>query len=299
MMPELVSVLLVSILIDRFLGEPPDSVHPTVWMGKTITFVERRFTSGILVVLIVPWVYSIASYLLVSSLDGPLRIFIAGLIFKTSYSWRGLKDYTIPLAKFLGAGDLQAARKHIPYIAGRDPGGLDADGMISTSLESIAEGSVDGVVSPFFYFLLFSFTGMEAAVSASVFYRAVNTIDSMIGRPENPEGYIPAKVDELVNFIPARLGGLLLLTSGALLGKDVNRGLSTFIRERNTTKSKNAGQTMSALAGLLGVRLDKKGSYVIGVEKNKLRIGHIYESLKIVDVQITVLVFVMVIYWIF
>ncbi len=294
---ELISVFLIALLMDRLLGEPDDWIHPTVFMGKTIDYLNKKGLRGILILLIVSISFPTITYLVLILFEGYAKILLGATIFKTTFSWRGLKEYTVPIARDIEKEDIKGARKRIPFIAGRDPGKLDKEGILSTTVESISEGSVDGVISPFFYFYIFSFLGMEAGVGGAVFYRTVNTLDSMIGRPENAEGYYPAKVDEILNFFPSRMGAALIIFSSAFLGKDFRRGLSVFQRDRNKTTSKNAGQTMSAIAGVLGVNLKKEGAYSLGDKKVNLDSEHVYEALRVVDGQLIVASAMVVVTW--
>jgi adenosylcobinamide-phosphate synthase len=198
---ELILVLLLSVFADRFLGEPPDRFHPTVFMGRAIDYLDKKLSSGLLIHLAVALFFSSIAFTLLYFSAGPIKIVLAAAILKTSYSWRGLKDYTLPIAKNLEQNELVNARRKIPFIAGRNPEALDRRGVISTVVESIAEGSVDSVISPLLFFAFFSLNGLETGVAASVFYRVTNTLDSMLGVPGNQKGLFSAKTDELFNFI--------------------------------------------------------------------------------------------------
>jgi adenosylcobinamide-phosphate synthase len=267
-------------------------------MGRFIDYLDKRIGSGTLILIATAIPFSIFAYVAVHLTSGYFGLAIAALILKITFSWRGLRDYTIPIAKSIAKGDLESAKASIPFIAGRNPEKLDSDGILSTSIESVAESSVDGVISPLFYFVAFSCFSLEAGVSAAVFYRVINTLDSMMGQPNNSKGRIPAKTDEILNFIPARIGAILLLTSSAILRKPANNGINIFKRDRNKTASKNAGQTMSAMAGVLQVRLFKEGAYTLGDPTSALSPRHIYQALRIVDVQVMLFSTLMVILWI-
>jgi adenosylcobinamide-phosphate synthase len=298
MRSELVLVLLASIVIDRLFGEPPDEWHPTVYMGKTIEVLNRRTSNGAIIFLASTLSFSLLSFSILQALSGWMELIIAVLILKVTFSWRGLRDYNQPIAKAVENHDLNEARKLIPYIAGRDPEKLGREGIISTSVESISESSVDGVISPFFYFFIFSFLGLAAGVSAAVFYRVTNTLDSMLGLPGNKKGKVSARMDESLNFIPSRIAAVLMLLSTAMLRKPYRKGFKIFKRDRNSTRSKNAGQTISVMAGALGVELKKEGAYSIGDPDAELTTRHIYAALKIVDVQIILFAGLLVMFWI-
>jgi len=298
MKSELIFVLVLALVLDRALGEPPDTWHPTVFMGRVIGYLDQHIGSGTLILLATSIGFTALSYGILSLVSGGVLLGVSAVILKMTFSWRGLRDYTTPLAAAVERGDLEGARKCVPFIAGRNPTGLDEAGLVSTAVESIAESSVDSVVAPLLFFGAFSALSLEAGVSAAVCYRVVNTLDSMLGQPDNPKGFVPAKTDESLNLAPARLGAVLLLFSGALLRLPVGRGLRIFKRDRNTTASRNAGQTIAAMAGILGVVLEKSGSYRLGDPTVELSPRHIYEALRIVDLQIVTLTALMVIYWI-
>jgi adenosylcobinamide-phosphate synthase len=298
MRSELILVLILSIVLDRAFGEPPDSWHPTVYMGKLIGFLDARLRSGTLIFIATAIPFFLLAYIAVHLSSSYFGLAIAAVILKTTFSWRGLRDYNIPIGSAIDKGDIQKAKDHIPFIAGRDPEHLDAEGILSTSIESIAESSVDSVLSPLFFFAAFSYFSLESGVVAAVIYRTANTLDSMLGQLENPKGRIPAKVDEILNLIPARTAAVLVLISSAILTKPAKRGIKIFARDRNNTRSKNAGQTMSAMAGVLGVRLKKKGDYILGDPDEELSTRHIYEALKIVDLQVLLFTALLVVSWI-
>jgi adenosylcobinamide-phosphate synthase len=298
MRSEIILILLLSIVIDRLFGEPPDKWHPTVYMGKTIDVLDRSTSNGTAIFLASSIFFSLLSFFILKAFNGWFELIIAILLLKVTFSWRGLRDYNQPIAKAVEMHDINGARKLLPYIAGRNPEKLGREDIISTSVESIAESSVDGVISPIFYFFIFSFLGLTTGVSAAVFYRVTNTLDSMLGLPENKKGMVSARMDEFLNFLPSRIAALLMLLSTAILGKPSRKGFNVFRRDRNSTKSKNAGQTMSVMAGALGVRLKKESFYSIGDPDVELTPRHIYDALKIVDVQIMLFVGLLVMFWI-
>jgi len=192
-------------------------------------------------------------------------------------------------ASFEG-GSTEGARKILPALVGRDLSGLERKGMISAAVESIGESLCDSMIAPLFYFFIFSLHSIELGISAAVFYRAANTLDSMIGYKELRYGAFSAKADELLNFIPARVSALLMLGSGIFLRKNVKSALSIFRRDRNKTQSMNAGQSIAMIAGLLGVKLEKAGFYKIGDAEKELEEEDIKQALNIFDLSAGILV---------
>lgn len=290
--------LILAVLLDRLFGEPPDKWHPTVWIGNFIAYLDKRISSGLLILIVTTGIFTIPAILLIELTPSPWNLVAAALVLTTTFSWRGLSDYTMPIKDALDDKDLIRSRSLLPYIAGRDPSKLDEKEITSAVVESIAESSVDSVIAPFFFFLLMSISGLSLGIGAAVLYRALNTMDSMLARPGNPKGWAIAKADEILNLVPARLGAIAMLLAGLFLGRDFKRGLHIFRRDRNMTKSRNGGQTMSAMAGLLGVELIKKGGYLLGSGMASPAPWHIKEALRIVNLQIILFTIFMVIPWI-
>src|SRR4029077_4357780 len=160
------------------------------------------------------------------------------------------------VSRALARGDLAAARQGLASLCSRDPAALDGPALAAATIESLAENASDSVVAPLFYFALFGIPG-------AVFYRAVNTLDAMIGYHGRYEylGKAAARFDDLLNLIPARLTAWLLLGAGSLTAADATRGWSICRRDGGNTESPNAGRPMAAMAGLLGVELVKAGHY--------------------------------------
>ena len=168
----------------------------------------------------------------------------------------------------LQTGSLSAAQQAVSMIVGRDTARLDAAGVTRAAVETVAENTSDGVIAPLLYLAL-------GGAPLGFFYKAVNTMDSMLGYVEPPYkniGLVPAKADDVLNFIPARLSALFLLAAGAILGLDAKNGWRIFRRDRYRHASPNSAQTESVCAGLLGVRLAGDAWYH-GVLHKKEHIG--------------------------
>ena len=164
---------------------------------------------------------------------------------------RSLETESMKVYDALVSGDLAASRQAVSMIVGRDTTRLDEAGVARAAVETVAENTSDGVIAPMLFLAI-------GGAPLGFFYKAVNTMDSMLGYVEPPYrhiGLIPAKLDDVVNFLPARLSALLMLAAGALLGMDVKRGWRIFRRDRYCHASPNSAQTESVCAGLLGLRL--------------------------------------------
>lgn len=232
--------------------------HPVVWIGASLRRLEaalnhggdlRRRLAGVLTLLLVVGLAGGAGHLLDSFLQGWALILTIGLG-SLGLAARSLYDHVAAVAKALDADDLPAARAAVAMIVGRDTAALDADGVASAALESLAESFNDGVVAPLFWFLTFGLAGLFA-------YKAVNTADSMIGHREEPYrcfGWAAARTDDLMNLIPARL-------AGALIALVAGRGWRVMLRDAAKHASPNSGWPEAAMAGALGVRLGGPVSY--------------------------------------
>jgi len=282
--------LCLAVVLDIVLGEPPPPIHPTVWMGRLIEIGYRFGRSlrpsmqkawGVVLVVGVVAVFALAAYVLLQVVYGlftePLQILITAVLLKCTFSIRRMREYALDLASAVRRNDYAEARSILRHIVRRDPATLTDTQVISAGVETVAEGMGDGIASPLFYYALLGVPGAFA-------YRAINTLDSMVGY-KDPEflnlGWFSAKLDSLANWLPARLASILMLLAGRLLGESASRGWRILLRDRNRTESWNAGWLMSAMAGLLGVRLEKPGFYTLGDPDEQLNYSHLTRAVRI------------------
>lgn len=202
------------------------------------------------------------AYLVVEALQsvGESAFVLGGaLMLRHTFTVRGLSRAAHHVRKSLESGRLDRARAGLRNLVSRDPSSLDPPLVAAAAIESVAENTTDSFVAPW---LAFAVLGVPGAVA----YRAINTLDSMLGYRGGYEylGKTSARLDDLVNLIPARLSAALLLAGGALAGLPARLGRRTMMRDRRLPASPNAGWTMSAMAGLLEVRLEKPGHYCLG-----------------------------------
>jgi adenosylcobinamide-phosphate synthase len=283
------SVLCAALLIDLAFGELPAKVHPVVWMGRAVRAAEKTFPSqgrlrqlacGALLAAALP----IGSALIAIALVGsawrwPAAQWLLGVLILTAmFAGRALGEAAACVRRALDAANLGEARSALSSLCSRDANALEAHELVGASVESLAENSSDSWVAPLFYYALF---GLPGAVA----YRAVNTLDAMVGYHGRYEwlGKASARLDDALNFVPARLTAALLLVAGALRGKSVKRGLAIWRRDGASTESPNAGRPMATMAGLLGVRLDKAGHYALGDELEPLTPDKILSAWRIVQ----------------
>jgi adenosylcobinamide-phosphate synthase len=264
------AVLVAALLIDVLLGEPPAALHPVVWMGRLAGRLERRalrlsrsaqLVAGGLIALILPAGFAIGSaLLLLAASRWPMVEFaVAVLLLKPMFALRELGRAARRVRDSLASGRLDRAREDLRSLCSRDPSRLDEPLIVAGAVESVAENLSDSVVAPLLFYALFGLPG-------AVFYRAVNTLDAMIGYHGRHEylGKAAARLDDLLNIVPARLTALLLLLAGPLSGASLPRGWRILRRDGARTESPNAGRPMAAMAGLLGVELEKRGHYRLG-----------------------------------
>ena len=262
--------LLLAVGLDRLLPEPPAGIHPVVWMGRAISAMERAapkrplpaFLFGCVIVAALVAVSTALAWLATAALHSihPLAYVVgSAILLRTTFTARGLSSAAKHTRQALGEGRLDDARTSLRSLVSRDPTTLTASLVAASAIESVAENTTDSFIAPWLAFALF---GVPGAVA----YRAVNTLDSMIGIRGRYEylGKAAARLDDAVNLVPARLSALLLLAGGALARQPARRGWSIMLRDRGITASPNAGLTMSAMAGLLGTRLEKPEHYSLG-----------------------------------
>ena len=264
------AVLLAAMLLDLLLPEPPNALHPVVWVGK-VTGTMRRvaprhpvaaFAYGCVMVIVAVGGAGAAAWFGLAALAGihPIAYLIGGaVVLRTAFAVTGLTAAAHRTRRALVEGRLEAARESLRSLVSRDAAALTPPLVAAAAIESVAENTTDSFVGPWIAFAVF---GVPGAIA----YRALNTMDSMVGYRGTTEylGKAAARLDDAVNLLPARLSALLLLVSGLLARLRVGDGWRTMRRDRGKTASPNAGWTMSAMAGLLGVCLEKPGHYRLG-----------------------------------
>jgi adenosylcobinamide-phosphate synthase len=282
-------ILLLALAIDLVLGEPPRVTHPVVWMGKVVSFLIKggsgrsprvQFLYGLGVVLVTAGIFVVPVYFILfylKSLSLIAYIVPAAVILKTSFSLKGLRHSALRVRNLLAEDKLAEARFELRSLVGRDTSKLDKSLMVSATVESVAENECDSFVAPLFYFLLL---GVPGAIA----YRVINTVDAMIGRHGEFEylGKFAARLDSVVNFIPARITALIIVLAAWLRKRNASGAWHIMLRDRRRTESPNAGWTMSAIAGALGVQLEKLGYYKLGDNHNSLSLSTIDASLQII-----------------
>jgi len=288
---ELLLVLLLALAMDVLFGEPPRAIHPVVWIGKVISFWEKFATAqgpryqlvyGGAMVLLTIFVFAAPVYFLLiyaSQISSIAYVIGGALLLKLSFSLRELRRAALAIELILTKDDLREAQAMMSTLVSRDTQSLEKPEIVSATVESVAENISDSFVAPLFYFLLLGVPGALA-------YRVVNTFDAMIGYHGKYEylGKFAARLDDVLNFIPARVSGLLLVIAAYLCRRDGKRAWRVMLRDHGKTESPNAGWPMSAMAGALRVRLEKRGCYTLGNTNNPLSPQVILSGMKLVEV---------------
>jgi adenosylcobinamide-phosphate synthase len=269
-----VGPILLALLLDRLLGEPPNRFHPVAWMGSLIGAVRRwvprqgRWTpllygAGLIIsgAVLVAWLGVVLERLLLR-IPWPLGWLVTAAVLKLTFSLRGLAQAARQVQQALEAGDLPQAQHLLSWhLVSRDTSQLSGSQVAGAAVESVAENASDGLVAPLFYYLL---GGLPAALA----YRFLNTADAMLGYRDPVHewlGKVPARLDDLVNLIPARLTACLMIMAAPFVGGSGRQAWVVWRRDARQTASPNAGQPMSAMAGALEVELEKVDHYRLGV----------------------------------
>jgi adenosylcobinamide-phosphate synthase len=300
---EIISILFIAALIDITIGEPPNRIHPVVLIGRIINFFTKmiknasRYRKGkekekenfekvmgsILALGLTVMVSLVVYYISIQSLFFLGTIFfviVSAAILKTTFSIRAMETHIKEILVELNKNDLDKARKNLSRIVSRDTRNLSEPRILSACIECVAESFVDGILSPLFYYGLLSIPG-------SMMYRTINTLDSMIAYKDdyyNRVGWMSAKLDTIVNAIPARLSSVFLIASMMVCGQDWKNAIKMFKRDYKNTESFNAGVPMSIMAGGLNIQLEKIDHYKLGDMKEQLTIQKCKTSLKITKI---------------
>jgi adenosylcobinamide-phosphate synthase len=288
-MHEPLLVLLASLIIDRALGDPPNRLHPVAWLGRWIGHLAKRLPNGrvwglaLVVACAAPYAFGFGA---IGWAVAQLNPLLVAPLLSLQLSWRGLHTHASSVLRALESGDLERAREEVSRLVGRETSELSEEEVASAAIESVAENATDGIVGPAFLFLIASPLGLGPALGAASLYRAINTLDAMVGYklPGIRElGLVPAKLDDLLNLLPARLAGLSLISASLLMGYDWRGAVRTYLLERGKTESPNAGHPMSAVAGALGVRLEKRNHYALEGGGSLPKGEQIRDALRLLD----------------
>ena len=286
--------LILGFCLDLLIGDPHGIPHPVVYIGKLIDWTEKGMRklfpktvrgenfAGAAVWLIVVTVSTGLPALLLCLAYGVNRwlgLALETILCAQILATKSLRQESMKVYSALKTGDLEQARYAVSMIVGRDTQRLDEAGVTRAAVETVAENTSDGIIAPMLFLAI-------GGAPLGFFYKAVNTMDSMLGYVEMPYknvGLVPAKMDDVFNYIPARISAFLMLAAGTLLGLDGKNGWKIFKRDRYNHASPNSAQTESVCAGLLGLRLAGDAWYH-GVLHKKKYIGDPLREIEASDI---------------
>jgi len=294
MMFESMFVIGIAITLDFVFGDPKNKYHPTAWIGiliaKLIPVAKNKnstmeklggvitvvITSSTVVLFVLSFEYG-ESLITIDYVSFIVSVVITGLFLKTTIAIRGMENHTKSVLSSLDSENLEMARLNLSMIVKRDTKNLDKNHIISGVLESVSENTVDGITGPLFYYALFGLLG-------AFVYRIINTADSMIGYKTDifkNVGWFAASCDTVLNYIPSRLTGLIMIVSAAILQNNWKESYRIMIRDGKKTESLNAGYPMAALAGALETKFEKINHYNLGDGETTLTNKQVYSAIKI------------------
>lgn len=279
-------------VLDLCFGDPYTLPHPIRLIGHMITALEKRLygnkrqrlRGAVLTVLVVSVTAAVSGLLLVGAyvLHPVLGVVVESVMSYQALAIKCLKDESMKVYDKLTHGTLEDAKKAVSMIVGRDTAQLDAQGVARAAVETVAENTSDGCIAPMLYLAI----GGPVLAFA---YKAVNTLDSMIGYKNEKYLYFgrcAAKLDDVVNFLPARVSAVLMILSVFFLGKefDGRRAIRIYLRDKRKHASPNSAQTEAVCAGALGVRLAGNASY-FGTVVEKPYIGEDVRPIEAQDIR--------------
>lgn len=305
MILESILIVISAIILDFIIGDPKNKFHPTSWIGtliaKLVPLIKNespqleKLGGIIIVVLVTGIVTSLLIFLNMGiqsiSIDfvGIFVSIIVGMILlKTTIAIKGMEKHAMAVMESLEQNDLDSARNNLSMIVKRNTTNLDKNHVLSGTLESISENTVDGVTGPLFYFAFFGIIG-------AFVYRIVNTVDSMIGYKTSifrNIGWFGANCDKILNYFPSRITSLLMVVGAMILGNDWRKSYKIIMRDGKNTESPNAGYPMAALAGALDTQFEKINHYCVGDGNIELTRSHLRSAISLM--KITSILFCMI-----
>lgn len=307
--------ILAAVIIDFIIGDPSWFPHPVIYIGKLISCLEKSGRKlckkesnlklwGGLIVLVTGFISFIIPFIILRLLSNYKILYhiINILLLWTVIAAKCLHKEAIKVYEELKEGNLEGARIKLSYIVGRDTNELNAYEIIRADVETVAENTSDGVIAP----LIFAMVG---GVPLAMLYKAINTMDSMLGYMNEKYKYIgffPAKVDDVFNYIPSRITGILIALSAPIVDGNIVHSLKIMWRDRKNHKSPNCAYPEGAAAGAMGVQLGGTNRYfgelvykpTIGNKNKELGYRHILDTIKLMYASEIILIIIYLIVFI-
>ena len=295
----IIFALLFSIAIDVIFGELPGKIHPVVIIGSIISFFKKMFIgirnkwSGLILVLCTTVCVSLILFIIfyISNFNIVLLFIIFTILLSSSFSIKMLLDTAISVENDLKES-LDKARQSVSYLVSRSTEELTEGFIVSATIESLTENITDSYIAPIFYYFLFAIVILFYPFDYQLYflllipmiYRMFNTLDAMVGY-KNDElihiGFLPAKMDDVLNYIPSRIAGLYVVISAYLLKLDGKNSFYIMRRDARKCPSPNSGYTMASAAGALNIQLVKKDTYILGDENKDIEIEDIEKAVRL------------------
>ena len=288
----LVIKIWIAYILDLVFGDPQNIIHPVQIIGKIISLGEKillkeksgsryKFFAGIILnIFVVSITYGLTCLIYKSSKISGVFTLIEIYLMYTVFSVNSLAREGNRVYNILKEGNIEKARKDLSYLVSRDTETMDEKMIIRSTMETISENTVDGIVAPMFYMFL---GGLPLAMT----YKAINTFDSMVGYKNERYmdfGKFSAKIDDVANFIPARITGVLIVAASMILRYNYKNSLKMFIRDRKNHSSPNSAHAEAGVAGALGVQFGGRVSY-FGKEVDKPVIGDKIKDFELEDIK--------------
>ena len=288
----LVIKIWIAYILDLIFGDPQNIIHPVQIIGKIISLGEKillkeksgsryKFFAGIILnIFVVSITYGLTCLIYKSSKISGVFTLIEIYLMYTVFSVNSLAREGNRVYNILKEGNIEKARKDLSYLVSRDTETMDEKMIIRSTMETISENTVDGIVAPMFYMFL---GGLPLAMT----YKAINTLDSMVGYKNEKYmdfGKFSAKIDDVANFIPARITGVLIVAASMILRYNYKNSLKIFIRDRKNHSSPNSAHAEAGVAGALGVQFGGRVSY-FGKEVDKPVIGDKIKDFELEDIK--------------
>lgn len=297
MIVESILVVFFALVLDFAVGDPRNKFHPTAWIGSLIAKLtpytkhsseNLEKLGGVFIILISSGI--VVSLLIFLNIGIKLitidyiyiiiSIIVGCILLKTTIAIKGMERHALAVVTALEQNNISSARDNLSMIVKRDTTNLDKNHVFSGVLESISENTVDGITGPLFYFAIFGLPG-------AFVYRVINTADSMIGYKTDifkNVGWFGANCDKILNYIPSRLTGFIMILSAMILGNNWRKSYEIMIRDGRKTKSPNAGYPMAAIAGALGAKFEKIDHYSLGDGNISFTKDHVKSAISIMKV---------------
>lgn len=304
----LLIILLLSIAIDVIIGELPSKVHPVVIIGKLIDFFKNKLikyrnkTSGLILTVLITCISTVLLFIVftIIKVNTILFVIVYSILLSSTFSIKLLINSAKDIENKLKE-DINSARKTVSYLVSRDTNELTEGFIVSATIESLTENITDSYVAPIFYFVIFSIflkNHLFILLMFPVFYRIINTLDAMVGY-KNKElkyiGFFPAKLDDILNFIPSRISGIIIVIASFILNYENKNSWKILRRDAKNCPSPNSGYTMAPTAGALNIQLIKKDVYTLGDDNKRITKEDITKAINLSIVTIILFTAIMVI----